>query len=286
MQMASDIILRCSKATSSILDGIAEAIDHLVLPKGTIVATGHTIPSRKKYSTREVEKMIKAAKAASNSSIHTASQDVDPQKVISSFPSFSTSEFSLPDRIENMNLEIEKVESKDMFQVANRPPDQTYYNKTTGEKIVKKSDAPIIAVKGTCSLDDKEMMAMLTMRDSFSFLSEFLFEVPYSWSKEQSEEVFSGIVSRIMKKTNWSYEEVLVSILIRDFIRPMVIQSNKQKPEALDETVRLYLSSNGKHRWAMMPYHSPSISLGNPITPEDEDFPGMPGDEDYGEGSY
>jgi hypothetical protein len=283
-------ISRLSRATSAILDGVAQAIDHIVHPQGDQLPS--SAPLRgipiDQVTAKDIERMIltgamrDGGMLPSNASVLPKK---DPNSVVKDYPIFPEREFKFPSHIVHMDLEVTEIENEEMFDSPRKTVDRTYINKETGKKIVKYSEDPMIAIKGVRRLDEQETMVMLTMRDSFSFLSELLFEIPNSWTKEESEEVLTAIISRIMKKSGWTYEEALISLLIRDFLEPLILQVNKQQPEALDETVRLFVSKEGVPRWAMVPYHSPSLELGSCITPNDDDFPQMPGGEDdYVEG--
>ena len=288
----NSFLSRLSRAAAAILDGVAEAVDHLVTPD---VDLDGLPPEMQGIPVEEItpadirRMMMRSAMRADGMLPAEGSVPprAEPEDVIAQYPLFPERNFKYPKHIVNMDLEIVEVDDDEMFDPQKKTIDRTYVDRETGEKIVKYTDEPIIAVTGVRRLDEQDTMVMLTMRDSFSFLSELLFQIPHGWTEEESDEVLTQVVARIMKKSGWTYEETLMSLLIRDFLEPMIVQVNNQRPEALDETIRLFVSKEGRCRWAIVPYHSPSLTLGDLITPDHEDFPHMPdSDSKYGEDDY
>mgnify|MGYP005846412017 CR=1 FL=1 len=202
-------------------------------------------------------------------------------KLIKIYPGFKQEPFSFPKRLGHMDLEIVKVKDDDMFRLSNnfKTNENIVIDSKTGEKKSFITKDPAIATSFNRKLDNHNATMLIGMRDCFSFIRELKFEMDMGFPKEQAEEALTCIVGRIMKETGWSFEQVLLAILMRDVILPTVVSSSARSFENMHDTIRLYYSSGESCRWAIVPYHSPSLDIGKLVFPGDKDFP----NEEFGE---
>lgn len=199
-------------------------------------------------------------------------QRFSPEEIVKSFPRFDKIKFSFPEKIEYMNFETVEVDRDHLFIMPEiKIIDKTVIDAKTGRRTIFESKDPKIACKTKLNLDFQDTVILLSMRDSFSFISEILFEINHGLTKRESDDVLSEILMRIMEETGWTHSQSLFSILIRDVIAPTVILSSNN--DSLHETVRFFYTQKGSCRWALVPYHSPSLEFGEFITPDHEDFP-------------
>lgn len=195
------------------------------------------------------------------------------EKIIESYKGFDPVPFSFPSHIGHMDIEVIEVESKDLIKINTKIEDRTIVNSKTGEKKVIFMDGPAIVTILNRRLDDINSTMIIGMRECFSFIREVKFQFGMNLPEELAEEVLSGIVVRIMKETNWTFEQVLLSILMRDIIGPTIIEPLSKSNDSLQDTIRLYYTSGNVCRWAIIPYHSPSVVIGDLIGPGDDGFP-------------
>jgi len=195
-----------------------------------------------------------------------------PEEIINLFPRFDKEVFSFPEKIEYMDFEKVEVGTENLFIMPEiKIVDKTVVNSKTGEETSYESNDPKIACKSKLSLDLQNTVVLLGMRDSFSFISEILFQINHGLTKRDSDRVLSVILIKIMEETGWTHSQSLFSILIRDVITPTIILASTN--DSLHDTVRFFYTEKGSCRWALVPYHSPSLTFGEFITPGHEDFP-------------
>lgn len=204
--------------------------------------------------------------------IENRAQGFSPEEIIRLFPRFDKVSFSFPEKIEYMNFEYVEVDKDHLFIMPEiKIIDKTIIDSKTGRKTIFESTDPKIACKTKLNLDFQNTVVLLSMRDSFSFVSEILFQVNHGLTKRDSDGVLSEIIMLIMAETCWTHSQCLFSILIRDVITPTIILSSNN--DSLHETIRFFYTQKGSCRWALVPYHSPSLEFGEFITPDHEDFP-------------
>jgi len=125
---------------------------------------------------------------------------------------------------------------------------------------------PVIAVEGEKNLNKVPGIILLSMKDAFSSVSEFLFQSPLKWSKKKSDETLTKIIKKVQSQTDWTWNEALFAIFVRDFIYPGIEKGLAVTPSGLEDTLRLYITIGDDLRFASFPYHSPSLVLGEVIS--------------------
>lgn len=196
------------------------------------------------------------------------------ERIIQSYEGFDPVPFSFPCYLGHMELEVIKVHPDDLFKLTNtRMEDRVIINARTGEKKVIFSDGPTIATTTKTMLDGIDSTMLIGMRECFPFIREIKFEFGVGLPSDVAEEVLTGIIGRIMKETGWTFEEVLLSILMRDILKSVVVDAISKDGKSIQDTMRLYYTSENICRWAVVSYHSPSLNFGKLIVPGDEGFP-------------
>jgi len=127
------------------------------------------------------------------------------------------------------------------------------------------SPDPVIAVEGEKSLSKAPGIILLSMKDVFGAVSEFLFQSPLKWSKKKSDETLTKIVKKVQRQTGWTWNDAMFAIFVRDFIRPGIEKGLAATPSGLEDTLRLYVTIGDDLRFASFPYHSPSLALGDVV---------------------
>ncbi len=257
------LLKQLSKATSSFLADISDRIDDFIYD---------TFYDESLLSEADIRDIY--SEVARRKSGDVSQTIVDANDVIRNYPGFIKKPFEFPERLGHMDLEVIEVEGDDMFRLPNlKMHDKTVVDKKTGEKKSFLSNDPAIATTFNRRLDDHNGTMLIGMRDCFSFIREIKFEMDFGLPKKIAEEALTQVIGRIMKETDWTFEQVLLALLMRDILMPTVIQSSAQSGESLHDTIRLYHTAGNSCRWAVIPYHSPSLDIGELMLPGDENFP-------------
>lgn len=195
-------------------------------------------------------------------------------QIVQNYPGFPAKAFSFPSFLGHLELEAIEVDSEKTFRIPEeKMVDKTLTNIRTGEQKIFFSDDPTIATTINRKIDRFSAMLILHMRDCFSFISEVNFETKLGLQKEIAEEVLKKIVGRIMSETGWTFEQVLLSILVRDVLVPFFVDPSAHNFNDIQNTLRFYYTVGDSCRWAAIPYHSPSIDIGELVCPDDSNFP-------------
>lgn len=232
----------------------------------------------KKISEEDIDPIVDMRKllmrrAMEKYGIKTAKTPATIEDVVEGFEYFDLKNFEYPDRLVHMDLEVIDVDPSIMFKPEVKIPNRVLIDTETGEKEIVYSDDPAIFCQAKSSLDGTNFNVVLGMMDMFDFIRESVFELQYGLNEDDSAEALNSVIERIIFENEWTWNEALTAILVRDVLLQsvggMAVTDVKGRPEdsSIYDTFRLFISSNDDTlRWAAMPYHSPSFNLTGPIS--------------------
>jgi len=169
------------------------------------------------------------------------------------FQSFQSGD-SFPERIGHLDIELIEVDPEMIISGPTIPLPNSNI----------KTNPDVIVVEGTQTLTDQTGQLIVEMRDLFPIVASDVIKEKFNCSDKQSKAVLNKILDRTMKETGWDKRISLLHILVREHLTPSILEDRINQLSGLEDTFRIYLSEDEANiKFAGIPYHSPSMKLGD-----------------------